>query len=229
MAATLLELRTQTKVLLNNDDFFTDANLDVHINASYHFHHAIVSDALQNRLAIVDFIDVVAGQTNYDVSTVKNSGRLPDQIINVKFRASNITAVSYMDLTYVSTFKTDDMVLRGIPSDYSIIGDDIVTSIPPNKTLTDGLKITFIPYPLPLLLDTDEVEMSFTGLGEQCISYYAVLMAKSQEEIWDEGSSALAGFKSTYEDLVLRFKNNLEMRAFEEDEVQTFINDDVNF
>ena len=39
------------------DEFFSDANLDVHINASYKFHHAIVSDALQNRLVLVDFID----------------------------------------------------------------------------------------------------------------------------------------------------------------------------
>jgi hypothetical protein len=229
MAATLLELRDKAKALLNNDDFFTDSNLDIHINASYHFHHAITSDALQNRLAIIDFIDVVAGQTDYDVSTVKNSDRLPDQVIDVKYKASNIAAVSYLDMSYVTSFKTDDRTGRGIPSDYSIIGNNIVTSIPPNKSLVDGLKVTFVPYPLNLVNDTDEVDVAFTGLGEQCIAYYAVLMAKSQEEIWDEGSSALSGFKSTYEDLVLRFKNNLEMRAFEEDEVRTYLNDDVNY
>ena len=229
MAATLLELRDQIKTLLNNDDFFTDANLDVHINASYHFHHGIVSDALQNRLAIVDFIDVVAGTQNYDVSLVKNSGRLPDQVISVKYKASDIAAVSYLDMSYVTTSKTDDMTVRGIPSDYSIMGDNIVLSIPPNKSSTDGLKVSFVPYPVDLVDDVDEVESAFNGLGEKCITYYAVLAAKAQEEIWDEGSSAVTGFKSTYEDFILRFKNNLEMRAFEEDEIQSFNNDDVNY
>lgn len=229
MVATLLQLRDQVKVLLNNDTFFTDANLDVHINASYHFHHAIVSDALQNRLVIEDFIDTTDGTQKYNVNLVKSSGRLPDQIVNVKYKGSDIAAVSYLDLSYVSDFKTDDMTVRGIPSDYSIIGNDIVLSIPPNKSLVDGLKVLFVPYPLTLSIDADVIESAFDGLGEKCIIYYACLAAKSQEEMWDAGSSALRGFKSTYEDFVLRFKNNLEMRAFEEDEIETFINDDVNY
>lgn len=227
---TLLQLRDRIKVLLNNDtDFFSDANLDIHINASYHFHHAIVSDSLQNRLAIVDFIDTVAGTQSYNVDLVKNSGRLPDQIINAKYKGSDIAAVSYLDLQYSTTNNTDDMTTRGIPQSYEIVGDDIVLGIPPNKTLTDGLKLIFVPHPVDLVDETDVIENVFNGLGERCITYYSVLMAKAQEETWDEGSSAILGFKTTYEDLILRFKNNLEMRAFEEDEVQSFINDDVNY
>jgi len=229
MPASLLTLRDRVKVLLNNDDFFNDVNLDIHINTSYHFHHAIVSDALQNRLVIEDFIDTVDGTQKYNLNLVKNSGRLPDQVVNVKYKGSDIAAVSYLDLSYVSDFKTDDMTVRGIPSDYSIIGDDIVLSIPPNKTLVDGLKVFFVPYPVELVDDGDLIETSFDGLGEKCIIYYTVLMAKAQEETWDEGSSAITGFKNTYEDLILRYKNNLEMRAFEEDEIETFINDDVNY
>ena len=229
MAATLLTLRNQVKVLLNNDTFFTDLNLDVHINASYFFHHAIVSDALQNRLAIIDFIDTTDDVQSYNVNLVKASGRLPDQIIEVKYKGSDIAAVSYLELQYQTTTKTDDMTTKGIPQSYEIVGNDIILGIPPNKTLTDGLKVTFVPYPVELVDDTDLIESAFDGIGEKCIVYYACLAAKSQEEMWDAGSSALQGFKSTYEDFVLRFKNNLEMRAFEEDEVQSFINDDVNY
>lgn len=229
MTATLLTIRNNVKVLLNNDDFFTDTNLDVHINASYHFHHAIVSDALQNRLVIEDFIDTTTDVITYDVSLVKNSGRIPDQIISVKYLGKDISSVSYLDLQYETKSKIDDLSTTGIPQTYEIIGEDIVLGLPPNTTLTDGLKVLFVPYPEDLTDDTDVTEQTFQGVGDQCITYYAVLLAKSQEEMWDAGSSALRGFKTSYEDLVLRFKNNLEMRAFEEDEIESFLNDDVNY
>lgn len=229
MAATLLTLRDRLKVLLNNDDFFTDTNLDVHINASYHFHHAIVSDSLQNRLVIEDFIDTTDGTRAYDVDLVKNSGREVDQIVNVKYLGQDISSVSYIDLTYETTTKQDDISTKGFPQTYEIVGDDIVLGLTPNKTLTDGIKLRFVPFPETLVDDVDTIEGVFTGIGERCIIYYAVLMAKAQEETWDADSSAIAGFKSTYEDFILRFKNNLEMRAFEEDEIESFQNDDVNY
>lgn len=222
MAATLLVLRDRVKALLNNDDFFTDTNLDIHINTSYHFHHAIVSDALQNRLVIEDFIDVVDGTRAYDLSTVKNSGRLPDQIVTAKYRGDGVSAVSYLDLKYETQTDNDDEFIRGTPEFYEIVGDDIVLKTIPNKTLTDGLKIRFVPYPVELVNDGDTVENSFDGLGEKCIAYYTVLLAKAQEETWDANSSSIQGFKASYEDLILRFKNNLEMRAFEEDEITAF-------
>ena len=229
MGATLLTLRDNVKVLLNNDDFFSDANLDVHINAAYHFHHAIVSDSLQNRLVIEDFIDTVVGQRTYPLVSVNNSGRNPDQIVNAKFFASDISAVTYLDMKYVTQTKFDDQNTRGIPDSYEIVGDDIVLGIPPNKTVANGIKIRFVPHPLDLALDTDEIEEVFIGIGQRCIVYYTVLMAKAQEETWDAGSTAIQGFKMTYEDLILRFKNNLEMRAFEEDEIESFDNDGVNY
>lgn len=229
MTATLLSLRTSVQVLLNNDDFFTDANLDVHINAAYVFHHAIVSDSLQNRFVIEDFIDTTAGTQEYDLSTVKNSGRIPDQIVSVKYLGSDISAVSYLDLVYFTGTKTDDMTTRGIPQSYEIIGENVVLGIPPNKTLTNGLKVNFVPFPIALAADIDVTEQVFQGIGDQCIIYYAVLMAKAQEETWDAGATSIQGFRSTYNDLILRFKNNLEMRAFEEDEIESFSNDDVNY
>jgi len=229
MGATLLTLRDDVKVLLNVDDFFSDANLDVHINAAYHFHHAIVSDSLQNRLVIIDFIDTVAGTRSYALSSVKNSGRLPDQVVNVKYFANDISAISYLDLKYTTQTGFDDQSTHGIPDSYEIVGDDVVLGVPPNKTSTDGLKIRFVPHPLDLTLDTDIIEDVFNGIGQRAIVYYSVLMAKAQEETWDAGSGAIQGFKITYEDLILRFKNNLEMRAFEEDEVESFVNDDVNY
>lgn len=229
MSATLLTIRNRVKVLLNNDDFFTDANIDVHINASYEFHHAIVSDALQNRLVIEDFIDTEAGTVRYNLNLVKTSGRIPDQVVNLKYFASDISSVNYIDLQYETRSKIDDITSRGIPQTYEIIGDDIVLGLPPNKALTNGLKVLFVPYPNELTDDTDATEQTFQGMGDQCIVYYTVLMCKAQEETWDAGSTAIIGFKRTYEDLVLRFKNNLEMRAFEEDEVESFLNDDVNY
>lgn len=227
--STLLEIRDKVKVLLNNDGFFTDANLDIHINASYVFHHAIVSDALQNILAIEDFIDTTAGTPKYDLNLVKNSGRAPAQVIDVKYGANDISSVSYLALEYQTNTRYDDLTTRGIPQSYELIGNDIVLGLPPNRTITDGLKVTFVPYPNDLVLDTDATEQVFTGNGDQCIIYYTVLACKAQEETWDAGSSAVAGFKSTYEDFILRFKNNLEMRAFQQDEIETFLNDDVNY
>lgn len=229
MAASLLTLRNRVKVLLNNDDFFTDANLDIHINASYHFHHAIVSDALQNILAIEDFIDTTAGTREYDLNLVKDSGRKPAQVIDVKYGANDISTVSYLALEYQTNSRFDDLTTRGIPQDYSLVGNDIVLGLPPNKSLTNGLKVIFVPYPLDLALDTDETEEVFTGNGDHCIVYYTVLACKAQEETWDAGSSAISGFKSTYEDFIMRFKNNLEMRAFQQDEIETFLNDDINY
>ena len=49
-----------------------------------------------------------------------------------------------------------------------------------------------------------------------------MILAKSQEESFDANSTALQGWVSTYEALVLRFKNNLEMRAFEQDDIKSF-------
>jgi len=230
MVATLLELRDEVKLLLNNDvDFFTDATLDTHINTAYVFHHGIVSDAFQNRLVIEDFIDTFSGTQSYALSLVKNSGRLPDQVVNVKYLGSDISSVNYLDLTYQDQTRTDDISTRGIPQSYEIVGNDIILGIPPDATLIDGLKIRFVPYPTELVADGDAIESAFDGLGKKCITHYSVLIAKAQEEAWEPGSAGVQGFKVTYEDLVLRFKNNLEMRAFEEDEVQSFINDDVNY
>lgn len=229
MAVTLLQLRNKVKTLLNNDDFFTNVNLDIHINAAYFFHHAIVSDALQNRLALVDSIDIVSGQRDYALSAVKTSGRIVDQIINLKYKAADMSAISFRDLRYETRSNVDDISTTGTPQSYEIMGENISLDPAPNKAITDGLQVTFVPYPETLVNDADEIELSFTGLGADCVAYYAVLAAKAQEETWDVDSSAIVGFKKTYEDMVLRFKNNLEMRAFEEDEIETFGDDDVNY
>lgn len=229
MVASLLTIRNRVKVLLNNDDFFTDTNLDIHINTSYHHIHATVSDALQNRLVLEDFIDTTEGVRNYNLNLVKNSGRNVDQVVSLKYSGNDISSISYLDLRYETQSKVDDLTTRGIPQSYEIIGDDIVLGLPPNKTITDGLKIQFIPYPNELVLDADITETSFQGIGDDCVVYQAVLMAKAQEETWDAGSSAVVGFQGILEKLMYRFQNNLEMRAFEEDEIESFLNDDVNY
>ncbi len=229
MAATLLDLRNEVKTLLNNDDFFTDANLNIHINASYREHYGIVRDGLQNILAIEDFIDTTANTRNYDLNSVKTSGREPFQIINVKYLGSDISSISYLDLTYETRTKQDDISTTGIPQTYEIVGNEVILGLPPNKTLTDGLKIRFVPFPIKLVDDADEIEFIFTGDGEDCIIYFAVMLAKAQEETWDPGSGAAGHFLNLYEKLLFRFKNGIEMRAFEEDEIETFLNDGVDY
>ena len=225
MGSTLLALRTDVKLLINSDDFFTDATLDVHINASFKMHHGIVSDALQNILALDDFIDVVEGTRDYALSTVKTSGRTPAQIINVKYLADNSSSVEYYDLSYETQTNTNDISTKSVPGTYEVIGSNIVLGTIPSETLTNGLKVRFVPDPEDLSSDSSTVDDIFNGSGDNCIVYYAVMLAKIQEETWDPGSAAGNAFRGIYEDFVRRFKNNLEMRVFEEDEIRSYPDD----
>jgi len=230
MAITLLDLRDQVKALLNNDtDFFTDVNLDYHINASYYKHLDVLSNVLQDRLAIIDFIDTTAGVQSYNLNLVKTSGRIPSQVTDAKYLGSDISSVSYLNLKAQSQMNTDDMTTRGIPQSYTIIGKEIVLGIPPNKTLTDGLKITFVPYPETLTDDADEIEEDFLGTGQNCLVYFAVMACKAQEGLWDPGTFAAQSFASLYEKHLYDFKESMALRMYEEDEIESFINDDVNY
>lgn len=226
MGSTLATLRTDVKILLNNDDSFTDVNLNIHINASFKFHHGIVSDALEDILIITDFIDVVADTREYNLSAVKTSSRVPAQVKNVKYLANLSGLIDYYDLKLESQQDRDDFSLQGIPETYEVIGSQIVLGSLPSETLTNGLKVRFVPVPTDLSLDTSTVDDIFNGHGDTCIKYYAVMLAKIQEETWDPGTAASRAFKGIYEDFVLRFKNGLQNRTHEDDEVEPAFGDE---
>jgi len=227
MGATLLQLRDQVKRLLNNDDFFSDLVLDDHINTSYYHHHAVVTDALEHILALQDFIDTTTNVRKYDLSLIKTTGRIVDQLIRLEYFGSDISSISYSTMAYQTRDNEDEVSTFGVPQTYELIGNEIIVDPPPNKDLVDGLRLTFNPHAETLVDPTDTIEDVFIGPGERCIVHFAVMIAKQQEELWDPQTSAAGGFSRNYEALLFRFKNNLEMRAFEEDEIESFDVGDV--
>ena len=85
------------------------------------------------------------------------------------------------------------------------------------RLLVRGSRITKLVDDTETVLDSSLTSSTLLGASAQLFDDSVICTGADEPQ------------NHPYEDLVLRFKNNLEMRAFEEDEIESFINDDVNY
>jgi len=212
MGATLAVMRTRVKNLLLDDDFFSDAVIDGHINDAYNIHFDLVKEILEDYFMKVELIDVVADA---------NELTLPTDFSQLKTLGFSEDGESYAQLDYV-TMDGFEPSSKGSPNRYDLVGENVIVFPVPDSAITDGFKLRYTHEITALAADPDTVEDVFNGTGQTCIEHWAVILAKGMEGLWSPGSTDARGFFSSYNDARQRFLNKLEMRTHQDPEIEAF-------
>lgn len=186
MPTALSVVRADVKLLLNNDTFFSDAMLNLHINAGYSYLYDRILSTKQNFFSTSEDQNIVQNQRDYPV---------PSDMREHKSVEYTEDKISYILLKY-RTQRITEPPSQATPFSFEIDGNIIRVLPPPNKASVDGLRVRYIPNITRLVDDADTIpDIPWAGLGLECVRWRSVLNAKSQEELFSTDATDLGGFR----------------------------------
>jgi len=221
MARKLSDLRTQLRALLNNDDFFGDGTLgngtlDLHINTAFEFLYEHVLEAQEKFFMIPTTLDVVKNERLIAVPPdMKSTDKVQITEDQVEFQYLNY-------LTQRDTFESN----QAQPAWYEIVGNFYRLHPSPQKSVTNGLHVDYVPNPVELVADDDTVpDRPWRGLGERCILWRAMSLARAQEETHSAGATGADGTMGNLTKMEQIFLEGLENQGVVKDEIIDFEED----
>jgi hypothetical protein len=209
--ATLLELRTRVRSYLDEPDarFWTDAELNNWINQAYFFAYMEFVQAFENYFATVVFQNITAGVDTYALPANFDKFRLLERVINntVTIPLQEFNRIETSNL--ISSFTATNSYL---PT-YRFVGPNFVLEPMPQVTITNGLRLEYVPGAAPLVADGDSPVSTFLNQWQELIVLKAVVSAKLKEEMTGNQGADLGPFQVMLETWENKVKDAIALRS----------------
>jgi hypothetical protein len=194
MAKTLLTIRDQVRSFLDEPSTkeadWTDDELNVLINTYYHKTYTAVLKVFENYAPLhTAYIDSVANQQEYDISTLTDSATSTSEVpvtirrveINYDVDATNSTAERAYPIN-IDAVRRDLAVNTLGPgittgANYYLVGNKIGFIRIPDKNGTNAIEIWYNPQKNDLSADSDTIDLPYADRDWMLIAYGATAEA----------------------------------------------------
>ena len=222
MAKTLSNLRTTTRVLLDEATTadWSVAEVDTAINYAYHELVTAIMETYEEYFIKTDTFNSVANQQEYGQSDGLNSDFFKIRRVEINYDPSNSNASPERAYPIILDDITRDVgnanwgvISRSHPN-YYLIGHGSTNMklgfIPiPDEAGTNAIKIWYVYMPVDLSAITDEIDIPYPDRYGRLISYGAAadLLRKGQQE-----EAAALRYRAEFEMGLEKMKQQLEDR-----------------
>lgn len=231
--STLLQLRTRVRAYLDEPapgvgsnliNYWTDAEINNWINQAYNYYYIQVAQSYSGYFTKETLINIVAAQNLYPVPVDFWDVRLLERVFATytiplrlfeRMESPNITANSNFSNIYTPTYRFE--------------GQNILLEPTPDTSITNGLRLEYLPTPILMILDTDSPNAGFIQFWEEPVVLRAAIACKQKEEaVVNSGTDVgtLTAMLQNWEQLV---KESVEQRSMQRHYTEPFGIDESSF
>lgn len=209
--ATLGALRGRVRSYLDEPTaaFWSDAELNNYINQAYFYNYMELVDAYENYFAQVVSINIVAGTDTYalpaNFDKIRLLERVVDNAVTIPLQEFNRIEASNL----INTFTATNLFL---PT-YRFSGGNFILEPMPQVSITNGLRLEYVPAPVAMAIDADQPNANFLDHWQEIIVLRAVISAKLKEEMTGNQGADLGPFQTMLTNWENKVKEALEQRT----------------
>lgn len=211
--ATLAQLRTRVRSYLDApdplDSFWSDTELNNWINQAYYFSYMELVQAYEGYFAQQTYYNIVSGTDTYALPADFSKFRLLERVVDNTATIPLIEFERIETANLLSTFTATNIFL---PT-FRFFGNNFILEPLPQVSITNGLRLEYVPIPTQLTLDADTPAASYLEHWQELIVLKAVISAKLKEEMTGGGGTDMGPFQSMLESWEQKVKDAVAKRA----------------
>lgn len=205
-----LQLRERVRGYLDEPvaAFWTDAELNNWINQGYFFYYQWVVMSFDGYFAEETNLNIVANQALYPMPANFYKIRLLERIFSTftvplrvfdRMESANMTSNTNFSNLYLPTYRFE--------------GSSVVLEPTPGLSITNGLRLEYVPQPVQMNLDSDSPDPDFLVMWEETIVLRAAIAAKMKEESVVNQGTDVGTLQSLLGQWEQNIKESIEVRT----------------
>lgn len=188
--------------------YWTDIEINEWINQSYFYYYMWVLQSYDSYFAKDTLINIVASQPKYP---------MPSDLFKIRL-LERVYATFTVPLRYFERMETANIIANTnfsnlyLPT-YRFEGNNIVLEPTPDVSITNGLRLEYIPEPIKMVLDTDTPDADYSKMWEEPIVLRAAISAKQKEEAVANTGTDMASLSALLQNYEQTIKETAQERT----------------